>query len=136
MKFEAKGSHDGQIESAISEVLLDVSVLDFKASTSLRHIVGPSVRNYRLLLEEQRAELSAMIDQIIERNRKMSVTVHKPAYQMTHLRSAHDEDAACIQPLEILEDLHEDGGFGLEGNPRSCLVRRPAPNDSRQSSPR
>jgi hypothetical protein len=35
-----------------------------KTGRSLRHIVGPNVRTYRLLLEEQRAQLAAMIDQI------------------------------------------------------------------------
>jgi hypothetical protein len=54
-----------------------------------------------LLLEEQRAQLSAMIHQITERNRKMGVTVHKSVYQMTHQKSALDEDAAYIQPLDI-----------------------------------
>jgi len=108
LTLEGKSSHDGQMESAISSILLDVSVLYFKTSRSLRHIVGPNVRNYRLLLEEQRAQLSAMIDQITERNRKMGVTVHKSVYQMIHQQSAHDDDAAYIEPLEILDDLHED----------------------------
>jgi starvation-inducible DNA-binding protein len=49
-----------------------------------------------------------MIDQITERNRRMGVTVHKSVYQMIHQQSAHDDDAAYIQPLEILDDLHED----------------------------
>ena len=96
------------IESAISAILLDVSVLYFKTSRSLRHIVGPNVRNYRLLLEEQRAQLSAMIDQVTERNRKMGVTVHESVYQLIHQQSAQDKDAAYTQPLDILDDLHED----------------------------
>jgi starvation-inducible DNA-binding protein len=107
-KLEGRSSHDGQIEKVISAILLDVSVLYFKTSRSLRHIVGPNVCNYRLLLEEQRAQLPAMIDQITERNRKMGVTVHKSVYQMIHRQSAHDEDVACNQPWEILDDLHED----------------------------
>jgi starvation-inducible DNA-binding protein len=105
---EQQTSQDARIASVISEILLDVSVLYFKTSRSLRHIVGPNVRNYRLLLDEQRAQLSAMIDQITERNRKMGVTVHKSVYQMTHQQSARDKDAAYIQPLDILDDLHED----------------------------
>ncbi len=108
LPLEEKRSDDGQIESAISAILLDVSVIYFKTSRSLRYIVGPNVRNYRLLLEEQRAQLSAMIDQITERNRKMGVTVHKSVYQLIHQQSAHDKDAAYIQPLDILDDLHED----------------------------
>ena len=108
LPLKEKRSHDGQIESVISAILLDVSVLYFKTGRSLRHLVGPNVRNYRLLFEEQRAQLSAMIDQITERNRKMGVTAHKSVYQMIHQQSAHDKDAAYIQPLDILDDLHED----------------------------
>ncbi len=108
LPLEEKRSHDGQIESAINAILLDVSVLYFKTSRSLRHIVGPNVRNYRLLLEEQRAQLSSIIDQITERKRKMGVTVHKSVYQMIHQQSAHDKEAAYIEPLDILDDLHED----------------------------
>ena len=95
-------------ESAMGSILLDVSVLYFKTSRSLRRIAGPNVRNYRLLLEEQRAQLSAMIDQITERNRKMGVTVHESVYQMIHRRNVHDDDGAYIQPSEILDDLQED----------------------------
>jgi starvation-inducible DNA-binding protein len=96
------------LESAMSVILLDVSVLYFKTSRSLRHIVGPNARNYRLLLKEQRAQLSAMIDQITERNRKLGVTVHKSVYQTVHQQGALDKDAAYIQPWDILDDLQED----------------------------
>jgi starvation-inducible DNA-binding protein len=73
------------------------------------------VRNYRLLLEEQRAQLSATIDQITERNRKMGATVHKSVYQLIHQQSAQDKDAAYIQPLDILDDLREDKlGFSAD----------------------
>jgi starvation-inducible DNA-binding protein len=108
LTLERKSSQDGQMQSAISSILLDVSLLYFKTSRYLRHIVGPNVRNYRLLLEEQRAQLSSMIDQIAERNRKMGVTVPKTIYQGINQQSAHDDDAAYIQPLEILDELHED----------------------------
>jgi starvation-inducible DNA-binding protein len=108
LTFEGRRSHDGQMESAISTILLDVSVLYFKTSRYLQHIVGPNVRNYRLLLEEQRAQLSSMIDRITERNRKMGVTAHKSVYQMIHQQSAYDDDATYTQPLEMLDDLDED----------------------------
>jgi starvation-inducible DNA-binding protein len=122
LTLEGKSSHDGQMESALSSILLNVSVLYFKTSRSLRHIVGPNFRNYRLLLEEQRAQLCSMIDQITERNRKMGVTVHKSVYQMIHHQSAHDVDAANIEPLEILDDLHEDnkGLLALLKEARAC----------------
>jgi len=113
-------SQAARTESVMSAILLDVSVLYFKTSRSLRHIVGPNVRNYRLLLEEQRAQLSAMIDQITERNRKMGVTVHQSAYQMAHQHSARDEDAAYIQPSDILDDLHEDNQSLLARLKEAC----------------
>jgi starvation-inducible DNA-binding protein len=117
---EPQTSQEARIESVISAILLDVSVLYFKTSRSLRHIVGPNVRNYRLLLEEQRAQLSAMIHHITERNRKMGVTVHKSVYQMTHQQSALDEDAAYIHPLDILDDLHEDNQSLLARLKETC----------------
>ena len=109
------------IESAISAILLDVSVLYFKTSSSLQHIVGPNARNFRLLLEEQRAQLSAMIDQITERNRKMGVT-DESVYQLIHRQSAQDKDAAHIQPLDILDDLHEDNQGLLAHLKEACRL--------------
>jgi starvation-inducible DNA-binding protein len=103
-----QGSRDAQIQNAVSAILLDVSSLYFKTGRSLRHIVGPNVRNYRLLLEEQRAQLSGIIDQISERNRKMGVTLHKSVYQLIQEQGAPDQDAAYVQPLDILDDLYED----------------------------
>ncbi len=120
LPHKEKRSHDEQITSAISAILLDVSVLYFKTGRSLRQIVGPNVRNCRLLLEEQRAQLSAMIDQITERNRKMKVTVHESIYQMIHQQSADDDDAAYIQPLDILDDLHEDNKGLLDRLKEAC----------------
>ncbi|MGO9932209.1 MAG: ferritin-like domain-containing protein [Steroidobacteraceae bacterium] len=115
-------SQDEQIEGAVSAILLDVSVLYFKTSRSLRHMVGPNVRSFRLLLEEQRAQLSAMIDQITARNRKMGVTVHRSVYQMIHQRSAQDKDAAYVQPLDILDDLYEDNKGLLARLKEACAL--------------
>ena len=105
---DKKDLQDRQIDSAVSAILLDASVLYFKTSRSLRHIIGPYFRAYRLLLEEQRAQLSAVIDQISEHKRKMGATVHKSVYEMIHQRSAHDTSPSCIEPLDILDDLRED----------------------------
>ncbi len=121
LPLEEKRSHDEQIKSAISGILLDVSVLYFKTSRSLRQIVGPNVRNCRLLLEEQRAQLSAMIDQITERNRKMKVIVHESVYQMIHQQSADDDDVTYVQPLDILDDLHEDNKGLLDRLKKACV---------------
>ena len=64
-----------EISESLTMLLADVFALYLKTKSFHWHISGPDFRDYRLLLDEQAAQIFAMSDDVAERTRKIGGTV-------------------------------------------------------------
>jgi len=93
---------------ALNAVLADTFALYLKTKNFHWHVSGPHFRDYHLLLDEQAAEIFAMTDPIAERIRKVGGTSVRSIGHIAKLQQIKDNDAAFVEPLDMLSELAED----------------------------
>jgi len=96
------------ISGAMNALLADVFAIYLKTKNFHWHMSGPHFRDYHLLLDEQADQLFAMTDPMAERVRKIGGTTLHSTGQIGKLQRVKDNDAAYVEPLDMLAELRED----------------------------
>ncbi|HTV59969.1 MAG TPA: DNA starvation/stationary phase protection protein [Verrucomicrobiae bacterium] len=96
------------VAGAMNGVLADVFALYIKTKNFHWHMSGPHFRDYHLLLDEQADQVFAMTDDIAERVRKIGATTIRSIGEIARLKHVDDNDAAYVDPEDMLSELRED----------------------------
>jgi starvation-inducible DNA-binding protein len=104
--LRSKGVKD--IAGALNAILADVFALYLKTKNFHWHMSGPHFRDYHLLLDDQADQLYAMTDPIAERIRKLGGTTLRSIGHIARTQRVLDNDAAYVQPLDMLAELRDD----------------------------
>ncbi len=96
------------ITAALNSLLADVFALYLKTKNFHWHMSGPHFRDYHLMLDEQASELLALIDPIAERARRIGGTTLRSIGHIAREQRLADNDAAYVEPLDMLAELRED----------------------------
>jgi starvation-inducible DNA-binding protein len=96
------------ISGALNALLADIFALYLKTKNFHWHMSGPHFRDYHLLLDEQGAQIFAIIDGIAERVRKIGGTTIRSIGEISRLQRVADNDAPYVSPEDMLSELHED----------------------------
>jgi starvation-inducible DNA-binding protein len=96
------------IEGAMNAILADVFALYIKTKNFHWHMSGPHFRDYHLLLDEQAEQLFAMTDEVAERVRKIGGLTLRSVGQIAKMTRVSDNDAAYVEPLDMIAELRED----------------------------
>jgi starvation-inducible DNA-binding protein len=96
------------VEGAMNAILADVFALYIKTKNFHWHMSGPHFRDYHLLLDEQAEQLFAMTDDIAERVRKIGGMTLRSVGQIAKMTRVSDNDAAYVEPLDMIAELRED----------------------------
>jgi starvation-inducible DNA-binding protein len=104
--ISANGTRD--VGGALNRLLADVFALYLKTKNFHWHVSGPHFRDYHLLLDDQATEIFAMTDPIAERIRKLGGPTLKSIGDIARTQRLLDNDAAYVQPLDMLAELQGD----------------------------
>ena len=96
------------VSAALNALLADVFALYLKTKNFHWHMSGPHFRDYHLLMDEHGDQLFAMTDDIAERVRKIGGTTLRSIGHIARLQRITDNDAAYVEPLDMLAELRED----------------------------
>ena len=96
------------IAGAMNAILADVFALYLKTKNFHWHMSGPHFRDYHLLLDEHGDQIFAMTDPIAERVRKIGQPTIKSIGEISRLQRVEDNDAAYVEPGDMLAELRED----------------------------
>lgn len=104
--LSAKATKD--LTGMLNALLADVFALYLKTKNFHWHASGPHFRDHHLMLDEHAAELLAMTDPIAERVRKIGGTTLRSIGHIAREQRVADNDAAYLEPLDMLAELQED----------------------------
>jgi starvation-inducible DNA-binding protein len=104
--LSAKATKD--LAGMLNALLADVFALYLKTKNFHWHVSGPHFRDLHLLFDEQAGELLAMTDPIAERVRKVGGTTLRSIGHIAREQRVSDNDAAYVEPLDMLAELQED----------------------------
>jgi starvation-inducible DNA-binding protein len=96
------------ITGSMNAILADVFALYLKTKNFHWHLSGPHFRDYHLMFDEQGDQLFAMTDPIAERIRKIGGTTLTSIGHIARLQRVLDNDAAYVEPEDMLAELCED----------------------------
>jgi starvation-inducible DNA-binding protein len=97
-----------EISGAMNAVLADVFALYLKTKNFHWHMSGPHFRDYHLLLDDHGDQILAMTDPLAERVRKIGGMTLRSIGHIAKLQRISDNDAAYVEPLDMLAELTED----------------------------
>lgn len=98
----------GDIAATLNVLLADFFALFLKTKNFHWHVSGPHFRDYHLLFDEQAEQILAATDSIAERVRKIGGSTLRSIGHISHLKRILDNDAAYVDPLDMLAELRED----------------------------
>jgi starvation-inducible DNA-binding protein len=96
------------VTAAMNAILANVFALYLKTKNFHWHLSGPHFRDYHLLFDEQADQLFAMTDPIAERIRKIGGSTLTSIGHIARLQRVADNDAAYVEPEDMLAELCED----------------------------
>ena len=105
---DLKGKASRDIAAAMNLVLADVFALYLKTKNFHWHLSGPHFRDYHLLMDEHAEQLFEMTDAIAERVRKLGARTITSIGNIARLQRVQDNDAAYVEPSDMLAELCED----------------------------
>src|SRR5450432_2155282 len=105
---DLKSGATKDIAAAMNGILADVFALYLKTKNFHWHMSGPHFRDYHLLLDEQADQLYEMTDAIAERVRKTGGSTLRSIGHIARVQRVKDNDAAYVEPLDMLAELRED----------------------------
>ena len=105
---DLKGTAARDIAAAMNGILADVFALYLKTKNFHWHVSGPHFRDYHLLLDEQAEQLFEMTDATAERVRKVGARTITSIGHVARLQRVRDNDAAYVEPSDMLAELCED----------------------------
>ena len=96
------------VADALNGVLADAFALYLKTKNFHWHVSGPHFRDYHLLMDDQAAEILAVIDDIAERVRKIGNTTLRSIGDIARRQTIKDNDREFVAPADMLAELRED----------------------------
>ena len=96
------------IAATINPIIADAFALYVKTKNYHWHVSGSHYRDYHLLLDEQAAQIFAMIDVLAERVRKIGGTTIRSIGHISHLQNVHDDNETFVEPKEMIQRLLDD----------------------------
>ncbi len=96
------------IAGAVNALLADTFALYLKTKNFHWHVSGPHFRDYHLLLDEHGDQIFAMTDVLAERVRKLGQPTLRSIGDITRHQRLADNDAAYVDPLDMLAELRDD----------------------------
>jgi starvation-inducible DNA-binding protein len=96
------------LSGAMNAILADVFALYLKTKNFHWHLSGAHFRDYHLMFDEQAEALFTMTDPIAERVRKIGGTTVTSIAHISRLQRITDNDAAYVEPEDMLAELCED----------------------------
>jgi starvation-inducible DNA-binding protein len=105
---DLKAAATKDITAAMNAILADVFAMYLKTKNFHWHMSGPHFRDYHLLLDEQADQIYAMADPIAERVRKLGGATLRSIGHIARTQRVLDNDAAYVDPLDMLAELCED----------------------------
>lgn len=97
-----------EISAALRHLLADVLALYVKTKSFHWHISGRHFRDDHQLLDEQAAQLFAMVDDVAERTRKIGGTTLRSVRDITRNQRLGDNNDEHLSALEMLKALLDD----------------------------
>lgn len=96
------------VAAAINPLVADAFALYVKTKNYHWHMSGSHFRDYHLLLDEQSAQIFAMIDVLAERVRRLGATTIRSIGHIQSLQQVRDDDNAFVTPHDMLKHLMHD----------------------------
>jgi len=96
------------LTAGLNALLADLFALYLKTKNFHWHLSGPHFRDYHLLFDEQADQLFGMADPIAERIRKIGGSTLTSIGHIARLQRVLDNDAAYVEPEDMLAELCED----------------------------
>ena len=96
------------VSAALRQLLADVFVLYVKTKSFHWHAAGAHFRDDHLLLDEQAAQIFAMIDDVAERARKVGGTTIHSVGEISRCQTLKDDDRDGLSRVDMLEALVAD----------------------------
>jgi starvation-inducible DNA-binding protein len=104
--LKAEATRD--ISGGLAILLADVFALYLKTKNFHWHMSGPHFRDYHLMLDDQSDQIFAMTDPMAERARKIGGATLKSIGEISRKQRILDNDAAYVDPKDMLAELAED----------------------------
>jgi starvation-inducible DNA-binding protein len=96
------------VTKTINPLVADAFALFVKTKNFHWHVSGSHYRDYHLLLDEQAAQIFAMIDVLAERVRKLGGTTIHSISQISRLQNVKDDNDEFVEPREMIRRLLDD----------------------------
>jgi starvation-inducible DNA-binding protein len=96
------------VTASINPLVADAIALFLKTKNYHWHMSGSHYRDYHLLLDEQAAQLFAMIDVLAERIRKLGGTTIRSIKHVSQLQTIKDDNEDFVPPLEMIRRLMDE----------------------------
>lgn len=97
-----------EILEALNGLVADAFTLYLKTKNFHWHMTGPHFRDYHLLLDEQADQISASIDRLAERVRKIGQTTLKSEGHVAKLASIKENNANFVSAGDMIDELIGD----------------------------
>ena len=97
-----------EISAALRELLADIFALYVKTKNFHWHMTGRHFRDFHLMLDDQSAQLFAMIDPVAERARKLGGTTLRSIGDISRHQRLQDEEAPHLTAETMLKQLLAD----------------------------
>jgi starvation-inducible DNA-binding protein len=96
------------IAASLNGLLADAFALSLKTKNFHWHVSGPHFRDYHQLFNEQADQISAAIDPLAERVRKLGSGTLRSLGHIVRLSRVIDNDDEYVDPLHMAHELLED----------------------------
>src|SRR6476660_5139545 len=105
---DLSGNAVPELAEALNGLVADAFALYLKTKNFHWHVSGPHFRDYHLLLDEQADQIFATTDVLAERVRKIGQPTLRSIGDITRHQRLSDNDAAYVEPSDMLAELRED----------------------------
>ena len=112
---DLNGAASRDIAAAMNAILADVFALYLKTKNFHWHVSGRHFRDYHLMLDEHADQLLGMTDAVAERVRKLGARTITSIGHVARLQRVRDNDAAYVEPSDMLAELSEDHRMLVKG---------------------
>jgi starvation-inducible DNA-binding protein len=103
------------VSAALNALVADTFALYVKTKNFHWHVSGPHFRDYHLMLDEHADQLLGMTDAVAERVRKVGARTITSIGHVARLQRVRDNDAAYVEPSDMLAELSEDNRMLVKG---------------------
>ena len=105
---DLKSNQARDVATALNGILADSYALYLKTKNFHWHVSGPHFRDYRLMFDEQAAEILGTTDAIAERVRKLGKTTLRSIGDIARTQTIVDNDDEFVSAAAMLKELRDD----------------------------